>query len=261
MKTINQMLVGLGVLLFLGLTQARVGYAADPGVLLLSSNQAQAAGRYDDAILGYQELLDSGVRSAAIHYNLGIAHFKNSQLGRAIFHFNQAARLDPRDGDVRFNLDYARKKAVDKIEDHRPLWNVYFSRYLPINTKEALCLALMGVVFAVLFCTIHIYYKNDIIRWLWRLFLALAALSFLAYLGRLFVDEKMGVITAQVADVYSGQGENNVHLFTLHEGAEFSLEDTAQNGWLRIRLKDGKRGWVATTDAISESAVVKDSIR
>ena len=253
MKRLSHMVRALGLAGAIFAWQGPAGYAADPGVLLLSSNQAAAAGRYGDAITGYEELLAAGAQSAAIHYNLGIAHFKNNQLGAAIFHFCKAWRLDPRDGDIRFNLAYARKKTEDKIEDKRPLLVVYGDKYLPINSKEALYLAFFSVLFAVVLGVTHIYRKHDIVRWSLRLVLALALISFAAYLGRFFIDQTMGVVTAKTADVYSGQGENNVLLFTLHEGAEFTVEDEEPGGWLRIRLNDGKRGWIARADIIAES--------
>ena len=238
------------------LTMAPVtGYGADPEVLLVTSNQAQAAGRYKDAITGYQELLASGLHSAAIHYNLGIAHFKNNELGQAIFHFYQAFRLDPRDGDIRFNLEYSRKKTQDKIEDRRPPWAAYGYRLLPVNNREVLYLAFFALLAAVAAGVVHVYYKNDLLRWTLRLLLVFAALALLVFFGRMIIDEPVGVVTAKTADVFSGQGENNVLLFTLHEGAEFTIEDQAKNNsWIRIRLNDGKKGWIAKADVVCEAS-------
>src|SRR5262249_54460599 len=49
--------------------------------------------------------------SVAVYFNLGNAWFKSGQLGRAIAAYRQAERLNPRDPDVRANLQFARNQA------------------------------------------------------------------------------------------------------------------------------------------------------
>jgi len=42
-----------------------------------------------------------------------------------------------------------------------------------------------------------------------------------------------------------------VLLFTLHEGAEFTIDEVTPTGWLKIVLADGKKGWIRKSDTIS----------
>jgi hypothetical protein len=49
---------------------------------------------------------------------------------------------------------------------------------------------------------------------------------------------------APEAKVYSATGTDNVVLFRLHEGVEFTAVDALGDQWLRIRLADGKQGWM-----------------
>ena len=44
--------------------------------------------------------------------------------------------------------------------------------------------------------------------------------------------------------VHAGFSRNDTTLFVLHEGAEFTILDEEQ-GWWKITLADGKKGWVA----------------
>jgi len=90
------------------ITPARA--ADDPAARFEQANAAFGAGRYDDAIAGYQALLADG-RSTALLYNLGNAYFRAGRLGEAILAYERAKLLGPRDADVDANLRQARGAA------------------------------------------------------------------------------------------------------------------------------------------------------
>ena len=55
-------------------------------------------------------------RGACGHiYNLGNCYYKTDRLALAILNYERAALLDPGNSDVRFNLELARSKTIDKI--------------------------------------------------------------------------------------------------------------------------------------------------
>ena len=73
-------------------------------------------GRFNEAILAFQESLSrhSGqtevpLHLAVIHYNLGNAQFKSGDLGRAIESYKQTLRLNPQDADAQHNLALAQQ--------------------------------------------------------------------------------------------------------------------------------------------------------
>ena len=55
-------------------------------------------------------------------------------------------------------------------------------------------------------------------------------------------ESTTGVILAKKIELKSGQGEDNVTLFQLHEGTVVSIIDR-ENDWVQIELNDGKKGW------------------
>ena len=59
-----------------------------------------------------------------------------------------------------------------------------------------------------------------------------------------------GIIMAANTYVKSGPDEDAEDLFVLHEGASVSVRE-AFSGWVRIRLVDGKIGWVPEEDVES----------
>ena len=84
------------------------------------ANELYAAGNYTEAAKKYSELIKASGASGELYYNLGCAYFKDGKPGYALSSFMKAARLDPRDPDIRKNIEFV--KAVtspvdDAIED------------------------------------------------------------------------------------------------------------------------------------------------
>lgn len=71
-------------------------------------------GNYQQAISDYKALLRQGV-SSDLYYNLGNAYYRSDSLAQAILNYERAYRLSPSDADVKFNLQFARSKTIDKI--------------------------------------------------------------------------------------------------------------------------------------------------
>src|SRR5205814_513210 len=94
---------------------------ADPHTAFYQGNAAYKAGDYAGAAGAYERLLNAGLASGPLYFNLGNAYFKNGHVGQAILNFERAHRLMPRDPDVRANLAYAAEIAKD-IPEASPLW-------------------------------------------------------------------------------------------------------------------------------------------
>ena len=86
------------------------GRAQNTAALFDEANKLYEQAKYQEAATAYEKLLQSDPASAALYFNLGNAWFKAGQSGRAIAAYRQAERLAPRDPDLRFNLNFVRKK-------------------------------------------------------------------------------------------------------------------------------------------------------
>ena len=73
--------------------------------MMVKANQLYENGKYIEATNLYQHLVDQGIQNSALHYNLGNAYFKLGQLGLAILNYKRASLIDPRDSDIRANLN------------------------------------------------------------------------------------------------------------------------------------------------------------
>ena len=78
------------------------------------ADSAYVNSNYQEAIKVYESLLNQG-ESAELYYNLGNAYYRTENITRAVLNYERALLLSPGDGDIRFNLQIARSKTIDKI--------------------------------------------------------------------------------------------------------------------------------------------------
>lgn len=81
---------------------------ADPNKLFYSANSSYEKREYSKAIEEYNKILDLGIDSGPLYYNMGNSYFKSGKLGMAILYYAKARRLMPYDSDLKANLNYAR---------------------------------------------------------------------------------------------------------------------------------------------------------
>jgi len=130
------------VLLALGWPAAQLfGSTASTPVIdheetFFEANQAYKTERYPEALAGYGKLLDAGYRSGHMYYNLGNAHLRQGELGRAILAYERARILMPRDADLLFNLRYASDQRQDEVHEEKGLAEKAFFWLNSLSMKE-----------------------------------------------------------------------------------------------------------------------------
>ena len=75
--------------------------------VFVEANQLYSETSFKEAVTLYEKILDTGYESAPLYYNLGNNYFKIGSLGKAILSYERSKRLNPGDGDLISNLDFA----------------------------------------------------------------------------------------------------------------------------------------------------------
>ena len=213
-------------------------------------NDAYFRGDYSAAIAAFSELDKQGILSPDLFANLGLAYYRQGQLGRAIWALERATALDPDADDAKFNLAQIRKlnerRAVDKIEgaQHDPLW-IRLVMALPTSTETWLFLGLYCACFAVLFLRRRASEDHKASLGAAAALLGLGALlGGLALLGRAAIDRiPFAIVLAEEVPVKEGADPNYRTSFQVHAGLKVRLLDR-DHDWVRIRLPNGLEGWV-----------------
>ncbi len=154
--------------------------------------------------------------------------------------------LIPINEDLQANLKYARQQTKDQLDTgETTLVRQTFFWIYSFNLDELVIsfLILNIVLFSV--AILRKFKRKDLIDWTFNISLILYLLISVSVFFRYGIEKhsNQGVVLAKEVNIKSGIGQDSVSLFKLHEGAEVIIGEEKE-GWLKIILNDGKKGWV-----------------
>jgi len=227
-------------------------FADEAASLFQQGNQSYQAEDYQKALAAYERILQLGQENWQVYYNLGNACYKLRQPAQAILYYERAQRLNPDNEDIRFNLDLANLQVADHIPEPPPsavllglnallhLVSLEGSAMLALFFWIALCAALIMVLLSR---------KSRAQQSARRLAWGAGALGvvLMSLFGYRYYEQQttsFGIIMEPRVTVRSAPAADATEVFILHAGTKARLE-TRSGGWQRIRLADGKVGWLA----------------
>lgn len=207
---------------------------------------------YQQAIIDYQELLKKGV-SADIYYNLGNAYYRTDNITQALLAYERAHLLSPGDGDIRFNLEMARSKTIDKITPESEMFFVtWYKALVNMMSVDGWALtAILSLLIAIVAALLYLF--ADIMRFrragfyggIFFFVLFLLANVFALNQRYLLLNRTGAIITAPSVTVKNGPSANSGDGFVIHEGTRVDILDKSISNWRSVRLADGREGWVS----------------
>ena len=219
-----------------------------------NADQAYAKEQYQQAIADYESLLKQG-SNADIYYNLGNAYYRVGNITRAIINYERAALLSPGDADIRFNLQIARSKTIDKITPESEMFFFdWYRQFVNLTSVDGWArTALISLAIAIICALVYLFSQRLVARKAG--FYGAIALLFVFILSNLMAQQQKNrllhrtgaVITAPAVQVKSTPAANGTDVFNLHEGTKVDIIDSSMKQWKEIRIADGKRGWVETS--------------
>ncbi len=228
------------MLLMLMTTFSEANTKFDSGVALFKENQLDSAITLWNSIEG---------ESVALHYNLGNAWYQKGELGKSILHYEKALKLNPKDEEVLHNLSVVKNKRIDAIEE---LPEPVVSRAIHLLVGTLSANGWIKTSFVVLFSSLFVFAifligkQNKKRHFLTFILLGLfgASLYAMGFLRHHLIDSKQyGVVIPANVYIKNGPSDKEKDAFILHEGTTLEIQQKEDN-WLRIKLSDGKIGWV-----------------
>ena len=213
-----------------------------------------AKGNYQQAIKDYQEILKTGV-SSEIYYNLGNAYYRTDNITQALLAYERALQLSPGDNDIRFNLQYARSKTIDKITPETEMFFVTWYNSLVNFTRvdRWANTAIVSIVMALLLILVFLFAPQ---MWARKsgfygsaVFLLLFAFANLfAFQQKHELETKQGaIVIAPTVNVKKTPAASGTDVFVIHEGTRVDITDRGMKQWRGIKLADGREGWLKTS--------------
>jgi len=206
---------------------------------------------YQVAIKSYQSVLNTGKQSAELYFNLGNCYYKIQKVAPAIYNYEKALLLSPNDTEIKTNLEFARKMAIDDI---KVIPKVGFSKLIQDFTAKYYydTWAWIAVAFAFLFLLFFVgyYFSNLTVlkrvfffgMFFWLLGIGLSTTSGFYEKGRVD-NERPAIVFAETASVKSEPKISATDAFVLHEGTKVYILESIAN-WKKVELTDETTGWI-----------------
>ncbi len=219
-----------------------------------NADDEYAKGNYQQAIKDYQEILKAGV-SSEIYYNLGNAYYRTDNITQALLAYERALQLSPGDNDIRFNLQYARSKTIDKITPETEMFFVtwYHSLVNFTSVDRWANTAIVSIVMALLLILVFLFAPQ---MWARKsgfygsaVFLLLFAFANLfAFQQKHELETKQGaIVIAPTVNVKKTPAASGTDVFVIHEGTRVDITDRGMKQWRGVKLADGREGWLKTS--------------
>ncbi len=246
---LNQIIV---IVLF-SILAAGTAFANQLDELMQKGGDYYRNGEYGKAIESYEEILNDDYEGTALYYNLANSYYRIGKLGYAILNYERALKLSPTDEDVKHNLAFANLSTIDRIQPLPKffifdIWEAILGMF-SVNSWSYLAyfLYIILLMFIAYYFFVKTIFQQKVI-----LFSGLGVLIILALTVSLLVvkvnretTEKSGVIVVQTVTVKTSPDIKSTDTFIIHEGLKIKVEDRLDD-WLKIRLADGKVGWLLT---------------
>lgn len=219
-----------------------------------NADDEYAKGNYQQAIKDYQEILKTGV-SSEIYYNLGNAYYRTDNIIQALLAYERALQLSPGDNDIRFNLQYARSKTIDKITPETEMFFVtWYNSLVNFTSVDRWAnTAIVSIVMALLLILVFLFAPQ---MWARKsgfygsaVFLLLFAFANLfAFQQKHELETKQGaIVIAPTVNVKKTPAASGTDVFVIHEGTRVDITDRGMKQWRGIKLADGREGWLKTS--------------
>ena len=219
--------------------------------LFEQANSFYAQEKYEDAILLYDSIQQSGLQSTELFYNIGNAYYKLQDWPHCILYYEKALKLDANNEDALHNLELAQLKIVDKIESIPPLffekWITSIISFLKMDYWAILCTFLLWLSFLVFGIKKLSHFQLPK-----NLLIVLLIFSFFTFIfaDRQFQQkskQKTAIIVSSSLIVKSAPSFSANDLFSLHSGSKILITDQIGQ-WIHIRLTNGNKGWILKED-------------
>lgn len=209
---------------------------------------------YQQAIRDYEELLKKGA-SADLYFNLGNAYYRTDNITRAVLNYERALQLSPGDEDIRFNLQMARSKTIDKITPKSEMFFVtWYKSLVNLTSVDGWArTSIISIAAALVLVLCYLFAHKVSLRKIG--FYGAAILVVVFILSNIFAYEQKCLLTnntgaivispsASLRKTPVANSENNT---IIHEGTRLEIVDDTMKDWKQVKLEDGREGWVLSS--------------
>lgn len=209
------------------------------------------SGEYQEAIDKYNSILNDGLHSFELYYNLANAHYKQNNIAESIYFYEKALQFDTNNKEALSNLSFAQQMTIDDIDilPNSGIKNILNGLVSVMNSDGWGVLIVVLIWFTVLFLLVYFFSRNTKTKRVsFVSSFTLSSLILLSFVMGFYAKsvENNNIYAIVFDDEVQVKEEPNLRSslrFKLHEGTKILLLETLGE-WNKIRLTNGQSGWL-----------------
>lgn len=228
---------------------ATYGQQLDPRVQ--KANELYNVAKYEEAKELYEQVVNEGNFAPELYYNLANTYYKNNEISKAILYYERALRLKPDDEDVKFNLQMANLRIIDKMETipQLPFLNWWEEARNFFSMDGWAILALLTLFLALGLFNLYLLFSSSLHKKIF--FFSSILLLVITMMSWSFAEKNYqaihsggeAIVTIPTLIVKGSPTETGTDLFVIHEGLKVTISENVGD-WYKITLPNGNQGWL-----------------
>jgi tetratricopeptide (TPR) repeat protein len=219
-----------------------------PETTFAKANADYSAGRFAEAIKGYESLVQEHHWSANVFYDLGNAYFRTGDFGRSILNYERALALNPTQPEAQANLRLVRDQS--RALELAGSWPEEHLSFLTIN-QYAILAAVAFWIAAFTFAALQFMRRRPVV-WIFVLLLLCAIAGGSIFAISAFETGTKGrdlaIVTAPKIQARLATAESAGTVLVLPPGSEIKILST-RGAWSYAALPNDLRGWIPAQSA------------
>ena len=208
-------------------------------------------GEYLEAIDEYNRILNDGLHSFELYFNLANAHYKQNNIAESIYFYEKALQLDGDNKEVLSNLSFAQQMTIDDIDvvPNSGIKNILNGLVSVMDSDGWGVLIVILIWLTVLFLLVYFFSRNTKTKRVSFIFsFTLSGVILLSFMMVFYAKsiENNNVYAIVFDEEVQVKEEPNLRSslrFKLHEGTKILLLNTVGE-WNKIKLTNGQSGWL-----------------
>lgn len=205
----------------------------------------------------YTLIEEKDIKNAYLYYNLANCYFHLNEIGKAVFYYRIAKKMNPFFRDINKNLNSARSmvKGYLEGENKESIFRILLFWHYQTSLLSRLWVGVITFILVWLVASLSLFMKKPYFKILIIIFTVICTISFSSVIIQ-YINENnahWGVIyISDGADAKEGPGESYDSRFkqNLSEGIEFEVIETKAD-WYKIKLRNDEVCWIPSETSLT----------
>ena len=232
-----------------------ISYSQTSQELFSEANDLYKTEAYSKAIEKYLSIEEQGLESSDLFFNLGNSYYKLNKVAPSIYYYEKALKMNPLHKDAKTNLTFAKRMTIDKIDtlpksflqriSENVIQKLPYDTWAIIAVIASFLASILFLVYRYSYSTRRklLYFNSTILA----VVILILSVIFAFENFEIAQNNRTAIIFSPKTEIKNAPTSTSDDIFELHEGTKVLVLDELDD-WKKIKLSDGKIGWLSSED-------------